>query len=250
MALRGVIFDMGGTLLHYTTPNGNWEDTEKIGARGVYHCLRERGYTLPPEDTALDAAWDFAESVWQTLLGDYNVDELKLAPYLVRLAGEWGVDGLPPDIGDTLAQAYMSSVQACVHPLAGVQEMLRGLQDRGLRIGLISNTTWPGEAHRYDLDRFGLIPFLDHLVFSADAAAWKPDSAVFRLSLSALNLEPGEACYVGDSLIFDVWGAQRAGMRGVWIEQAAPWVPDGMTITPDATIATLPELLDIVDDWR
>ncbi len=41
MPVRGVLFDMGGTLLHYSAPGANWEDTEKIGASGVYACCKK-----------------------------------------------------------------------------------------------------------------------------------------------------------------------------------------------------------------
>ena len=115
-----------------------------------------------------------------------------------------------------------------------------------MKIGLISNTTWPGEFHRQDMERYGLISFFDHLIFSADEKAWKPHQEVFQRSLAALGLSPHEAVFVGDSLFFDVWGAQQAGLRGVWIEQDQRWQPAGMDIQPDATIRRLPELLDVV----
>ena len=56
MALRGILFDMGGTLLHYNAPGTTWEETEKKGARGIYAQLRTAGYDLPPEDQAMQIA--------------------------------------------------------------------------------------------------------------------------------------------------------------------------------------------------
>jgi len=151
---------------------------------------------------------------------------------------------------DELAGLYMSTIQSTVRPLDGAETTLRALRDSGLRTGLISNTHWPGEAHLYDLDRFGLTPYLEHLVFSSDAEAWKPAPDVFEMGLEGLDLAAGEAVYVGDSLYFDVWGAQQAGMRAVWIEQPDRWLPNGLTAKPDATIAALPDLLDVLQQWR
>ncbi len=48
MPLRGVIFDMGGTLLDYHPPGAGWRGMEDLGAAGVYTFLHERGYALPP----------------------------------------------------------------------------------------------------------------------------------------------------------------------------------------------------------
>ena len=70
------------------------------------------------------------------------------------------------------------------------------------------------------------------------------------MALDAMGLEPEQAAYVGDSLYFDVWGAQQAGLRGVWIEQPDPWLPEGIEVTPDATVRELPELLDVARAWR
>jgi putative hydrolase of the HAD superfamily len=91
---------------------------------------------------------------------------------------------------------------------------------------------------------------LDDQVFSADAGAWKPHRDIFEMELTALALKPEEAIFVGDSLYFDVWGAQQAGLRGVWIEQKVRWLPDGLEVTPDAIIQNLPELLDVIETWR
>jgi HAD superfamily hydrolase (TIGR01509 family) len=250
MTLRGVLFDLGGTLLHYNAPNTTWEDTEKTGARGVYQRLHDKGYTLPPEDEALNAAWDQTLAFWSQITNHYDPKTLKLDHFLRLVAARWGVDDLPDDLVAALASVYMHAIQAHVYPLDGAADTLRALRDRGLRIGLISNTIWPGSAHLEDLERHGLMPYIEHKVFSADVETWKPYRAVFQLGLSALNLKPEETVFVGDALYHDIWGAQQAGLRGVWIEHERSWVPEGVTVTPDATIRRLPELLDIVTGWQ
>jgi HAD superfamily hydrolase (TIGR01509 family) len=251
MTLHGVLFDLGGTLLHYNAPNTTWEDTEKTGARGVYRRLRDEGYKLPPEDDALDAAWDHTVAFWSQVTNHYDPETLKLDRLLRSLAARWGVNTpLPDDLAAALALIYMRAVQAHVYPLDGAADTLRALRDRGLRIGLISNTLWPGSAHLEDLERHGLAPYIEHKIFSADVEAWKPHQAIFQLGLDALNLSPKETIFVGDALYHDIWGAQQAGLRAVWIEQERPWVPDGITVTPDATIHRLPELLDRVTGWE
>jgi FMN phosphatase YigB (HAD superfamily) len=249
MAVRGVLFDMGGTLLHYNPPGASWEAMEKVGARAVYRHLHGLGFTLPPEEDALASAWDHALALWSSL-DHQDVKELKTDRQMAIVAEKWGVPALPADVMAALAEAYMTSIQSTVRPLDGAEDTLRALRDSGLRVGLISNTHWPGETHLYDLDRFGLTPYLEHLVFSSDAEAWKPARDVFELGLQGLDLAAEEAVYVGDSLYFDVWGAQQAGLRGVWIEQPHRWLPDGLTVEPDATIAALPDLLDVLEPWR
>jgi HAD superfamily hydrolase (TIGR01509 family) len=248
MPVRGVIFDMGGTLLHFNAPNSTWEDTEKTGARSAYRLLAERGYALPPEAEALDIAWDHTFGMWTTL-GQQDVKTLKLNHQIRLLTARWHVADLPESLVEQLGNAYMQAIEPNVRPLDGAEETLRGLRARGLKLGLVSNTVWPGRDHRRELDRWDLTRYLDHLIFSSDAEAWKPYADVFQMSLDALHLQPGEAVFVGDSLYFDVWGAQQAGLRGVWIEQPHAWLPDGLEATPDATIRRLPDLLAVLDTW-
>lgn len=250
MTLRGVLFDLGGTLLHYNAPDTTWEDTEKTGARSVYRRLCDEGYTLPPEEAALNTAWDHTLAFWSQVTDHYDPKRLKLDGLLCSIAAQWAINNLPDDLVKALTLIYIRTIQAHVYPLDGAADTLCALRDRGLRIGLISNTLWPGSAHLEDLERHGLAAHIEHKIFSADVEAWKPYPAVFQLGLETLHLQPDEAIFVGDALYHDIWGAQQAGLRGVWVEHDRTWVPDHVTVTPDATIRHLPELLDIVTRWQ
>ncbi len=250
MPVHGVLFDLGGTLLHYNAPDTTWEDTEKTGARSVYQRLLDEGLTLPPEAESLDAAWTGALAFWTQIIDRYDPKTLKMADFLRAMAAAWKVDSLTDALIEALGPVYMRAIQAHVYPLEGAADTLCALRERGLRIGLISNTIWPGTAHLEDLERHGLLDLIDHEIFSADAEAWKPRREVFQLGLDALDLSAAETIFVGDALYHDIWGAQQAGMRAVWIEQERTWTPDGIIVQPDATIRRLPELLELVEAWQ
>lgn len=249
MPLQGVIFDMGGTLVHYTPPGQTWEEVERRGALSVYNYLLEQKHTLPAQTEAIDLAWNYARSLWSSL-DQYDVKDLKLGLQMKLLAQQWGISEVSPEVSEALALAYMAELQAEVTPLEGVAETLQALDERGLKLGLVSNTMWPGAHHLQDLERYHLTGYFDHLLFSADEESWKPNPDVFERSLKALGLQPGEAAFVGDSLYFDMYGAKRVGMKTIWIEQVQPWLPEGLDVTPDATIKRLPDLIPIIDAWR
>jgi putative hydrolase of the HAD superfamily len=249
MALKGVLFDLGGTILRYSPRGKEWEDMEKIGALGIYNNLRAQNYHLPPESQALDIAWNYIRTLWK-VLDTYDVKDLKLENQLSLLVAEWGVANVPSEVVSTMALAYMDAIQAHVTIMDGVDHALQTLHDQGIRIGLISNTIWPGLSHQSDLERFGLTHYFEHLIFSADVELWKPHREIFEMGLAALDLKPEEAAFVGDSLYFDVWGAQQAGLHGVWIEQPHVWLPDGIEVAPDTTIRGQFELLEALELWR
>jgi len=65
MALRGVIFDMGGTLLDYHPPDAaprqGWRAMEDSGADALHAWLAAQGIALPALGEALDASFVIVE---------------------------------------------------------------------------------------------------------------------------------------------------------------------------------------------
>ena len=126
---------------------------------------------------------------------------------------------------------------------------LRALRDRGLLIGLISNT------HR-SLDRFTSHFELDALIAGAVSSCEhgynKPHPSIFRTALKLLSVEPGEAVMVGDSYRHDIEGARTVGMRGVLLRRAGRLpvqdggqAPDADGVPVISSLSELPALLRV-----
>ncbi len=251
MALRGVLFDLGGTLVRYHPPDGDWREMEEIGGLAVRKAWAERGHKVPSEEIASQTFWERMRKLWYGIpAGEQDEsghrEHLSLEHQLRELGLEWGLNLTVDDVRAGL-KAYVDAVQAVATPMPGAVETLAELRDRGMRLGVISNTIWPAEHHWHDLERFGMVKYLQVALFSAQERAWKPGRVIFERALRALGLEPAEVIFVGDSLVADVYGAQRVGMRGVWIKQ--PYIARGLNIEPDATIEQLPELVEVVREW-
>ncbi len=101
-----------------------------------------------------------------------------------------------------------------VHP--DVVPCLEDLLSRGYVVGLVTN--FDLRAHRL-LDNLDLTRLFDSITVPADAAAAKPDAAIFSFALARHSLLPDEAVYVGDSPGDDVEGAGRAGLRPVLVDR-------------------------------
>ncbi|MGH7469887.1 MAG: HAD family hydrolase [Longimicrobiales bacterium] len=100
----------------------------------------------------------------------------------------------------------------------GVLELLELIRARGLKTGIVtgkSRGAWRITAARVQLGDFGVI------VVEDDVSAPKPDAHGLQLALSALQVEPQRALYVGDSTV-DVKAAVAAGV----IPVAALWSRD------------------------
>jgi putative hydrolase of the HAD superfamily len=110
----------------------------------------------------------------------------------------------------------------------------------GVKLGLVTN----GDAlqQRDKIERHALARYFDVIVIEGEFGAGKPDEAVYRHALDVLKARPDGVCMVGDHLDFDVAGAQRLGMRGIWIDRAGDGVPAGSPVRPDRVIRSLTEL--------
>src|SRR5579859_2294028 len=146
------------------------------------------------------------------------------------------------------ARRYAIPMRNTLAPMPDVVPTLVTLREQGYLIGMISNTIWPAELHLEDLAAVGVLPYLDHTIFSGEAGLWKPNRVVFEHALAAMGVRPAEAIFVGDNPREDIQGAQRAGMRAVWMHNTE--FPLTESIHPDARIHALPELLSVLARWQ
>lgn len=132
----------------------------------------------------------------------------------------------------------------------GADDALRWCGARGLRVVLVSNTLWRGDADALeDWRRFGLGDVIDGYVTSHSVGWRKPHPAMFRRALELAGCGPAEAFMVGDRLRADIWGAQQVGLRAVWRVPKSGVPQSTIAVTPDATVDELTELPATVARW-
>jgi putative hydrolase of the HAD superfamily len=121
--------------------------------------------------------------------------------------------------------------------------ILECLRERGIPLGLVTN----GDAiqQRYKIERHDLARYFDVMVIEGEFGAGKPDEAVYRHALDVLRAKPGDTCMVGDNLAFDVEGARRVGIAGIWVDRNRTGLPADSTVRPDHVIASLTDLLPL-----
>ncbi len=133
-----------------------------------------------------------------------------------------------------------------------VPELFAGLRQRGIRIGVLSNTLWPRAEHERIFARDEILALVDGAVYTSEIARTKPHPDAFRAALAAVGVaDPARAVFVGDRPYDDIHGAKAIGMRAVLVphsripqEQHGPVMGD-----PDAVITRLAELLPVIDGW-
>lgn len=225
MTVDAVIFDWGGTLTPWHTIN----PAEAWGA------------ATPDADLAGRLAAAEGE-LWRR-----QRDEHRSGSIADVLAGA----GIEPN--EELLRDYQAWWEPHTFTDPDAPDLLRALRERGIKIGVLSNTLWERAHHEQIFARDGLSELIDAAVYSSEIEWTKPHPGAFQAILDALGIDQGDrAVFVGDRRFDDIHGAQSVGMRAVLIPHSD--IPDeqrGHTEgEPDAIIERLSDLLPIIDQWR
>ena len=126
---------------------------------------------------------------------------------------------------------------------ADAEGCLKELHTR-YKIGIIANQL-PGARER--LAQYGILPYVDLIVVSAEEGVSKPDKRIFEIALHRSNCTPEQAVMIGDRIDNDILPAKAMGMHTVWIRQGFGrfWTVTQDTERPDKTVENLMELCRI-----
>jgi len=208
--VRAVLFDLDGTLL----------DTTELIIASYKHTAR----------ICLGRDMDEAEILPR--LGE---------PLVVTMRD------LAADRVDELVAVYrrfnLAEHDRLVKLIPGVPETLPALRNRGVRLAIVSSKI----RHTVEkgLDLFRLTTFFDVVIGLEDSPAHKPDPGPLLEALRRLDLGPASAVMVGDSPA-DILAARAAGARSIAVGWSRLPAAAIAAAGPDATISTMPELLDVI----
>jgi FMN phosphatase YigB (HAD superfamily) len=235
--LRAAFFDVGDTLVQH------WKPDHEIRAMTRDALRREFG-----EREWLDR---FVEA--EIAPGHRHDSEEDLRQETNRWYEDWfrnsqiGLDDIEVDHFRIVTTLPLDLVGSLV---PGTPEALRWCKERGLSVGLITNTLSRGDEEvRADWERFGLANTVDHVVSSHSAGWQKPHAAIFRRALELSGVAPEDAVMVGDRMVQDVWGAKRLGMRAIWRRPLAGAPQEPVDVEPDAVIDDMTELRAVLEPW-
>jgi putative hydrolase of the HAD superfamily len=225
MTVAAVIFDWGGTL----TPWHTIELADPWKALGLDEDAA--GRLVAAEDTLWARARDTHRSG--------TIDEVFAAA---------GVTAGPAELA-----LYYAWWEQHTFTDPDVRPLFVALRQRGIKIGVLSNTLWPRTEHERVFRRDGVAALIDAAVYTSEIEWTKPHPSAFRAVLDAVGgVAPEDAVFVGDRPWDDIAGAKGVGMRAVLLPHSTiPAYQEGpVRGQPDAVVSRLSELLPLVDGWR
>lgn len=202
--LRGVYFDLGGTLADIDVPN-----LETLRAIADRYEIRS-----PLEGMHRDLMAYLGPHL-EKQVASYVPMRTLLDGWFVELLATLGHEATGEE-RRWFHTTYLETHRKGLVPYKDAADALRDVRQLGLHVGLISDVDLDYLAMA--LDALGIADRFDSLTTSEDVGVGKPNPDIFRAALRKARLEPDEAAYVGDSLRRDVGGARAAGMLAILVD--------------------------------
>jgi putative hydrolase of the HAD superfamily len=212
MIVKGIIFDVNGTLVDINTDEGNEQIYRSISHFLKYHGIyanrnevreayfrilkeqrRQGGEQYPEFDVV--AVW---REYLQTEAARRNVaipkNKLAILPLF-------------------LAEMYRGISMNRLEPYPEVRPVLDDLRRR-YRLAAVTDaqSAWALP----ELRQVGLADYFFPVVVSGDLGYRKPDPRIFDQALRRMHLAPEETVFVGNDMYRDIHGARQAGLRTVF----------------------------------
>jgi putative hydrolase of the HAD superfamily len=153
-----------------------------------------------------------------------------------------------PAVARNIAHKYSDLREAGARPFPRAIETLEGLRAMGVRLGLITNGSGPGQ--RAKVERFDLARHFDHILIEGEFGCGKPDESVYLTTMRTLGSPPDQTWSVGDNLEWDVAAPQRLGLHAIWVDGSGAGLPTASGVQPDRIIRSIAELLPTRTDRR
>jgi HAD superfamily hydrolase (TIGR01509 family) len=183
-SLEALICDVGGVLVqtHDRTPRSRWAARLGISVESLESLVFEG-------DSGRQAQLGrkSAREHWAWLGTHFQLSARELAQFFDDFFS-----------GDRLNQELLA--------------FLHAQRRRGIRLVLLSN--YFDDARKLWETRYGLPAAVDRLVVSSEIGVMKPEPAIYRACLDALDLAPAAALFLDDNEA-NVDGARRVGMHAV-----------------------------------
>ena len=235
MQIRGILFDIGDTLLGATS-------LQQIALKETVSSLTN-GEWIKDADSFIRA--------YQTADREPKFDEMADLNHLysdVRIIARafqlLSLSFDPPRARHFL-EFYRSKVRENLRPNIELIELLDGLQARGLKLGIVSNGTLAEQTEQLTLLK--IKHYFDPILISEEVGVRKPNPEIFLRAAHQWQLQPATILVVGDREDWEVLGASRAGMLSALTTQFVDHrTATSSGVKPDFTINHFSHLLDLV----
>ncbi len=220
MPLRVITFDLDNTLWDVEPALLRAEQAQRDW------LLQHRPGSIEHHDH--DSLWEFKKRVWkQHPELAHHVSQMRIRT-LFELQRAAGFSIAESEAGARAAFAAFLEERHKVELYAEALDVLQTLA-KTYRLGALTN----GNANIYKTDA---AEYFDFAFLAEEIGASKPAPDMFHAALVATGAAAEEIVHVGDNPEHDILGAQRVGLRTVWVNLAGEaWQPESYRADEEIT---------------
>lgn len=223
-----------------------------IKLNGIGACVFDAYGTLFDVNSAARSAQDSIGAKWQPLAELWRTKQLQYT-WLRSLAGRhadfWQITGDALDFGLASLQIEGPALRARLMDLylnlsvyPEVPDVLKRLKGAGMKLAILSNGSPRMLAAA--ANNAGIMDLFDAILSVEEVKVFKPHPSVYRLACTRLNVTADQVCFLSSNG-WDAYSAKAFGFHVLWCNRFGQ-PPERIPETPDAQIATLAELPEIV----
>jgi putative hydrolase of the HAD superfamily len=233
MTIKGIIFDLYGTLIDIQTDESMDEIYRAIAHFLTYHDVylhrwevRDLYYRIMKQQKEARGE-EYPEIDVEAIWNEFLIQEgIKSSFFRGQLA-------------KVIAHIYRGVSRNRLQLYPDVKRVLNELQ-LNYRLALISDA-----QSCYALPEIravGLEGYFDSIVISSHYGFRKPDSRLFQKTLDNMKLKPAEVIWVGNDMYRDIYGARLLGLKNIFVDsnQGAKSYKD---VAPDYRVQQFEDVL-------
>jgi len=240
MAIKGILFDLYGTLIDIETDESLEEIYRSIAHFLTYHGIylhrwevRDRYYEImkqQKEERGEEYPEIDVEAIWNSFLRQEGIG----APLARR------------QLATILAQIYRGISRKLLQLYPDVKSVLNKLRPT-YRMALVSDAQ-PCYALP-EMKAVGLEGYFDPIIISADYGFRKPDARLIKKALDTMKLVPAEVICVGNDMYRDIYGGSQLGIKTIFID-SNQGAKSHENVTPDYFAHRFEDVLKAVEALR
>lgn len=258
MAIRSILFDLDDTLVveeasadaAFLATCERAHEKHGIDSEALHQSVRYHARELWRASATITYCRAIGISSWEGLWARFLGDDPTLkklhawAPTYRREAWcraltDHGVNDLA--FAERLSDVFSSDRRERHVVFSDVEDSLTNLRE-SYRLALVTNGA--PDLQREKIQGANLVRFFDTTLISGEVGIGKPDCRIFKMALNTLAASPSEAVMVGDSLTRDILGAQRVGLKGIWLNRSRN--DTASQVTPDVQIENLSQIHELL----
>lgn len=235
--VKVLIFDLDNTLINYGGV------TEKAWRLTCQKCIEKYGMNIDVIKIA-DEIVKVNNSIWEDEnkrpKGNFSFYELRKS-IVNEALNRLQINN--DEIVEWIVSNYSYYKHEAVYVFEDVFDTLNELKNREYIIALLTNGD--GAFQREKLKRFDMESLFDGIFIDGEQGVGKPEKQAYENVLNMFQVQPSEACMIGDHYLWEVVAPVSYGLKAIWVNRGELGVKGNEKIKADYVIKNIGELLDI-----